>query len=109
MVKHFYSHIIEIESLVVTINAMNLTRGQKDHLTTLVESQMHHTILDAIFSELSSEDKKHFLDVLSYENHEDIWKFLQDKVKDIEGKIKKAAEQLKKELHEDIKEAKRRI
>lgn len=104
--KHFYSHIVEIDSLTIKLDELDLSIGEKNHLIELMHSNLHHTIIDAILSELNSNDKKHFLHVLSSENHDEIWKFLNTKVGDIEEKIKKAAESLKQELHEDIKEAK---
>jgi len=104
--KHFYSHLVETDSLVVLINELDATDEEKSHLIALVDSQLHHTILDAILSELSEEDKKSFLKHLMHEDHDQIWNHLNTKVDNIEEKIKKAAEDLKKELHEDIKEAK---
>ena len=38
------------------------------------------------------------------EDHDRVWKLLKEKTKNIEEKIKKAAEALKKQLHKDIKE-----
>ena len=103
--KHFYSDIIETSSLSITLGDMDLSHEERLHLISLVESNLHHTILDAILSELSEEDKNKFLMHLSSNNHEKIWSFLKDKIENIEEKIKKTAEDLHKELHEDIKEA----
>lgn len=106
MKKHFYSHIIETESIVVELNQMGLTEEEKTHLVSLIDSNLYHTILDAILSELSKEDKKIFLKHLSLENHDKIWELLNGKIKNIEDKIKKASEDLKEQLQKDIKEAK---
>lgn len=104
--KQFYSHLIEIESIVVELDKMDLTEEQKIHLTSLIDSSLHHTILDAVLSELLPHDKRAFLNHLKEDNHSKIWKFLNEKVDNIEEKIKKAADDLKDELHEDLKEAK---
>ncbi len=85
---------------------MGLSDEQKTHLIGLIESNLHHVILDAILSELSSEDKKKFLEHVAREKHGEIWDLLRDKVDNIEEKIVKAADDLKRELHEDIKEVK---
>ena len=106
MKKHFYSHLVETDSLVVLINDLDITDDEKGHLISLVDSQLHHTILDAILSELSEEDKRTFLKHLLHEEHDKIWNHLNDKVDNIEEKVKKAADDLKKELHQDINEAK---
>lgn len=106
--KHFYSHLIEIESIVIELDKMDLTKEQKIHLAGLIDSSLHHTILDAVLSELASSDKKAFLKHLEENDHAKIWQFLNDRIDKIEEKIKKTAYDLKKELHEDIKEAKNR-
>lgn len=85
---------------------MDLTEEQKVHLTSLIDSSLHHTILDAILSQLSPQDKRVFLQSLQEDDHSKIWKFLNEKVDNIEDKIKKVAEGLKNELHEDLKEVK---
>lgn len=104
--KYFYTHLIEIESIVLELDKMDLTEEQKIHLTGLIDSSIHHTIMDAILSELADHDKRVFLQHLNKNDHDKIWKFLNGKVDNIEDKIKKAAEDLKKELYKDLKEAK---
>ncbi len=104
---YFYSHLIEIESVIVELDKMDLSREEKLHLANLLDNSLHHSILDAIFSQLSEEDKKKFALHLQMGHHEKIWNFLNEKVDKVEEKIKKAAEDLKKELHNDLKEAKK--
>lgn len=108
MKKHFYSHLVEIESLIVELHRLDLSDEEKKQLTLIAESNLHHAILDVILSELSGEDKKIFLTHLSCGDHDKVWKHLKEKVENIEDKIKKAAEQLKSELHKDIKEVKKK-
>lgn len=108
--KYFYQHLIEIESVTIELDKLDLSKEQKTHLADLIDSSLHHTILDAILSEVSESDKKVFLNYLKTEDQEKIWKFLNGKIDNIESKIKKAAEDLKIELHKDLKEAhKRRV
>lgn len=102
--KHFYSHIIEFESLLIELHKMELNSQEKQHLISLIESNMHQEILDVILSELSEEDKKIFLEHVACEEHDKVWEHLNKKIANIEEKIKKAAEDLKKQLHQDIKE-----
>ncbi len=106
MKKHFYSHIVETESIVIELNQIDLTEEEKAHLISLMDSNLHHTILDAILSELSNEDKKVFLKHLAHKDHDKVWQLLNEKIKNIESKIKKASEDLKEQLRKDIKEAK---
>jgi Mg/Co/Ni transporter MgtE len=103
---HFYHQVIEIESLIVELDKLELSADEKAHLASLIDSSLHHTVLDAVLSELPEQDKKVFLKHLETNDHPKIWTHLNDKVDNIEEKIKKAADELKTELHKDLKEAK---
>ena len=102
----FYDHLVEAESLIVELDSLDLTSEQKIHLTSLIDSSLHSTILDAILSELSNQDKVAFIKHLEEDDQEKIWKFLNSKVENIENKIKKTSEDLKYHLHEDLKKSK---
>lgn len=106
--KYFYSHLIEIDSIILELDKMNLNEEEKLHLAQAVDSTMHPIILDAVLSELSESDKKVFIKHLNSGNHGRIWGFLNDKIEGLEDKIKKVAEDLKKELHRDLREAHKR-
>ncbi len=106
MKKYFYSHIVETESIIEELNMLDLSENEKTHLVTLIDSSIHHAVLDAILSELSGNDKKLFLEHLSRNDNAGIWQMLNNKIKNIEEKIKKAADELKKELKKDIKDTK---
>lgn len=96
-----------MDSIIIELDKMNLSREQKDQLASLIDSSLHHTILDAVLSLLSEDDKKVFLKHIDEGDNEKIWQFLNDKVDNLEEKIKKAAEDLKVELHKDLKETKK--
>lgn len=103
--KYFYSRYIVIESLIAELHNMDLSGEERLHLASLIDSSLHHTILDAVLSELSETDKKVFLSRLKEGSHSKIWQFLNEKVDNIEDKIKKAADDLIKEMREDVKQA----
>jgi|SRR3989344_1854784 len=103
--KHFYTHIIDTSTLSLELGEMDMASDERLHLLSLVESNIHQTILDLVLSELSEKDKRTFLMHVASSSHDKIWKFLKVKTKNIEEKIKKAADDLKKELHKDINEA----
>jgi hypothetical protein len=104
--KYFYTHIVDTSILSLGLADVDMTPKERLHLISLIESNIHHEILDLILSELKPIDKQTFLAHLASENHDKVWKFLREKVDSIEEKIKKTAEDLKKELHEDIKNVK---
>lgn len=107
--SRFYSHIVEIESIVVALDGMDLSAEQKSHLAGLVDSTIHHTVLDIIFSKLSEKDKAVFAARLKANpDDKELMKFLNDRVEGIEEEIAEAVKKLKEELHEDIKEAKKK-
>lgn len=105
--KHFYHSIIEIDSLFVEMDGLDLSESEKLHLSELIDTNLHHEVVDVILSQLSDEDKKIFLTHLSREDDAKVWELLNSKAENIEDKIKLAAEVVKKELHEDIMEAKK--
>lgn len=105
MVKHFYSFIVETETLFLEIDSLEISDHEKSHLKSLAESHIHHTVIDTILSELEGEDKKQFIAHLNTKNHEDLWNFLHSKIVDVEDKIKIAARVIHHELLKDVKEA----
>lgn len=105
--KYFYSHLVEIQSINQSLDELDLSHEEKLHLAQLIDSSLHHTILDSILSELSNSDKRAFVQHISQNNHGKIWQFLNEKADGIENKIKKVADELKVELHKDLKEAKK--
>lgn len=105
--KYFYTHLIEIESVIEELDKMDLSKEEKMHLSQLLDSSLHHTILDAIFSQLSEKDKKVFASHLQEGKHDKIWKFLKEKIDHVEEKIRAVAKDLKEKLHKDLKEARK--
>src|SRR3989344_4660064 len=105
--SRFYHHLINIESLFIELDELELSVKQKNELAQLVDSNLHHTILDLVLSELRADDKRIFLQNLRDDNHQKIWNHLNSKIDNLEKKIENSIKQIKKELHKDIKEAKR--
>lgn len=107
MKKYFYSNIIDTSSISLALADIELSNEERIHLVTLAQNNIHHAILDAILSELSEEDKKEFLMHLQQDKHDKIWEFLNGKIEGIEDKIKNTADDLKKQLHQDIEESRK--
>lgn len=106
MSKHFYSHIVNIESITIELDNLDLSSDEKKELSNLINSNLHHAVLDTVLSELKEDDKKIFLKHLSEDEHEKIWELLKNKVEKAEEKIKKTADDLLEELRKDIKSLK---
>lgn len=106
---YFYTHLINIETILVSLEDLKLSDKEKKHLAQLLDSNLHHTILDAVLSELSPADKQEFLKHLSASDHDKIWQLLNQRVDKIEDKIKQTADEFISEVHKDIKEAKEHV
>ncbi len=104
MKPHFYSHIIEISEIHRSLDTLDLHIHEKHELILIVESSVHHIVMDTILSELAEQDKKSFLAHVVSKEHEKVWDFINNKIENAENKIKKAVNEFKNKLHEDIKE-----
>ena len=102
----FYSHLIETTDISLKLTEINLSEDEKTHLLSLVEANIHSTVIDTVLLELAGEDKKIFLRNLVSETHEKTWEHLNGRVGKLEDKIKKAVASLKEDLIKDLSEAK---
>ncbi len=107
MKKQFYTHLIEIDSIHTELETIPLEKHEKDELVAIVHSTIHHVIIETVLSELPEEDGKLFLSHVTEEKHDSVWELLKQKIEGVEGKITKAIENLKTELHQDIDEVKK--
>ena len=105
--KHFYSHLIEIHEIYLSISEMDLAEDERGHLLSLAEANIHATVVNTVLPQLSEADKKIFLKNLVANNHEEAWKHLLSNAQDIESKISKSLKNLKQELLLDVEEAKK--
>ena len=105
--KLFYAHLVETSSITIEIADMDLTKEERLHLLSLLNANIHNAVLNTVLSNLSEEDKKIFLVNFNEDNHDKIWIHLKSKIDNVEEKIKNTIESLKKDLHKDIKEAKK--
>lgn len=105
--KHFYSHMVKYSEVFIELENIHLSNEEREHLVSIIEENIHHSIIDTILSQLSKEDKKVFLHHLSLNNHESIWNHLKENIEHVEEKITKAAEDLIQEFKKDIEEVKK--
>lgn len=100
--KHFYNHLIELDTLSNELDTLALSTAQKEELLEIAHVHVHQSIMDAILMQLKDSDKKTFLELVAVGADEKIWKHLNEKVEKIEDKIVDAADGVKKVMKEDI-------
>ena len=105
---HFYSHLVSLDQFIVILDGLTLSDEERIHLVTIIQSNIHYTIVDLVLSHLSSDDKKIFLHIVQNNEHKKTWQFLQTKTNGLEEKILNIVEELKKELSANINELKER-
>lgn len=106
MKKHFYSEHITTDSLRKALEELPMETHEREELHTLIESSLHHAILDAVLSQLPEEDKKTFLLHITKENHTVTWDFLKERIENIDIVIKQTGESILTSFHADIQELK---
>lgn len=105
---YFYAHLIQIEPLLQELEELNLTNQQKHHLAALIDSHIHHNVMDLILSELTDQDKQLLLEKLADKKAgAEILEYLESKSAGIEYRIKSLISEVKNELHTDVKESKK--
>ncbi len=110
MVVSFYTKLITIEPLLQEMDSLDLSEEEREHLSNLIDSSLHHVILDQILSNLSDEDKKVFLKKFSDNPNDDkLLEFLNQKVENIEDKIKNVSDELVTKMHSDVKQSRRLV
>lgn len=101
--NHFYHSIVSMESLQVRLDLFEFSAEEREKLMEVAERTLHHSILDLVLSELNEGDRKLFLTHHASENHDEVWRLLTGNVKNIEKKIKIAAESVSNKLNKDLK------
>lgn len=105
--RYFFSHLVDIQSIHLKLQDLDLNDEEKSHLVNIAYDTLHYEIINAILSELSQEDKKIFLRQMTMVDHASLWRFLNKKVDKVEEKIKQVAQDVIDELHVDIEESKK--
>lgn len=105
--KHFYAHLIETTDIVLELGELDLTPQERVHLLSLIEANIHSSVINTVLSTLDEENKKIFLSNLMQSDHMKTLEHLKQKSGDIEDRIERTISSLKKELLKDLKKAKK--
>jgi hypothetical protein len=69
----------------------------------VIESSIHHAVIDTVLSELPDEHKGIFLEHVTNQNHEGAWEIVKKYLSEPEEKIRHAINKLKSEFIKDIR------
>jgi len=103
--KHFYAHLTETTDIILELGELDMSSEERIHLLSLVEANIHSSVINTVLSNLDEKNKKIFLNNLISDDHSEIWEHLNKSTNDLENKIKKTIDLMKKELLRDIKKA----
>lgn len=103
--RYFYEHLYNIDDLHNDLSVLDLTDSERNHIVLVIQSTMHHVIMDVILEQLHDDHKHIFLASVADENHDKVWDILDEHLENAEGLIDSAIEALKVELMQDIVEA----
>jgi len=105
MSDYFYAHIVNPHDIHMVLDVLDITPEEKSHLSSILESSLHHHIVDLILTELPEDHKHTFLIHLTDDNHNAMWTLVKEKIENPEEKIRLSLEQFKQDILHDIQEA----
>ena len=101
--KHFYSYLVETTHITIELGDLDLSQKERVHLLSLIDANIHSSVIKEVLENLDGEDKKIFLKNLVSNNHETVWLHLKLKIKGAESLVKKTIEETIGEMRKDIK------
>lgn len=102
MKRYFYAHVVSPEDIHKELEILDITEDEKHHLAIVIESTLHHVVVDVILSEVPEEHKDTLLRHISQDDHDQIWEVLHAHFDDPEGRVKEVAHEVLQELRDDI-------
>lgn len=104
--NHFYSFLVETTDITLELGELKLTKEERVHLVSLVDANIHSSLIKMILENLDDEDKKIFLKNIAANNHGETLKHLNKNIKNLEKLMKNSIKETIDELKKDIKSAK---
>ena len=76
--KHFYAHLTETTDIVLELGELDMSSEERIHLLSLIEANIHSSVINTVLSNLDEENKKIFLNNLISDNHSKTWEHLKE-------------------------------
>lgn len=99
--KYLFEEIIQIKTVHLKLNEMDLADQEKEELLEIMKSTVHHKVIDLILSELTDEEKEIFLEGVStgqMDKNKQYLSVLKDRINNLEAKIKEKVKEAEAEL-----------
>lgn len=110
MSKIFYDHLIKIEEVTIELDNYELTIEEKEEFISLIDETLHNHTLEVILTSIPKNLHEDFLSMFHQAPHKlELLYFLKKEAPDIEEKIKKNSEIIKKEILSQIKRSKKKM
>lgn len=110
MAKVFYDHLIEFEEVEIELKRLELGAEEKKELEQLIESMVHHRVMDRILTHLPRHHHTEFIDKF-YKTPYDprLLAWIDQKIEaSVEEHLKDELKKLKQEILEDIRSSKKK-
>lgn len=104
MKKHFYSHLVDPEDIRNELKVLEISDDEAEDLHLVIESTIHHAVVDMIMKELPESHKHLFLAHIQDDNHDDVIALITEHISDHEKRIRDLVERLRGEYKSDIQE-----
>lgn len=104
MKKHFYTHLVEIDTIRLELDRLSIQSAEREELIMIIHESLHHVVIDLVLTELTSSDRKLFLSYVMQGCHDEIWILLEQKIEKPEEKMRNAIKSFVIELHRDIED-----
>ncbi len=100
LVKHF----VKNPKVLVKIETLDLTKGEKNKLTDLAILLYHQKLLNRLLDYLEEEDRKVFLELLVTAEEDRYLEFLHEKITNLEAVVEVAILQIEEQIEADLVE-----
>jgi hypothetical protein len=74
--SYFYAHLVNPDDITKHMELLEMTDAERNHLLMIVQSTLHHKVIDLILEELHDDHKHVFLKHIVEENHDGVWDLL---------------------------------
>lgn len=105
MSKLFFDHLIEFEEIEIELKKLDVTHEERIELERLIDSMVHHRVVDRILTHLPAEHHEEFLDKYYKKPYDPVLlSWINQRIEEsVEKHVKDEVAKLKKEILKDLR------